>query len=72
MFITSSDCFADRSKAVILLWIVFVINVSCYAVMSVPCSHVFTCSERAGLLALLGVHVFLSLSHMVFRVRYGT
>ena len=45
-----------------------------YSVLSVPCSLVITCWERNDLLVLLCV-VFccvLSLSHMVFRVRYGT
>ena len=47
----------------------------CYAVLSVPCSPVITCGERADLLVLLCA-VFscvLSLSHyMVLRVRYDT
>ena len=46
----------------------------CHTVLSVPCSHVVTCWERADLLALLFV-VFscvLSLSHKEFQVRYGT
>ena len=45
-----------------------------YTVLSVPCSLVITCWERAGLLALLCV-VFscvLSLSHRVFQVRFDT
>ena len=46
--------FNDLSKAMLLLWIIFVINVCgclCYTVLSVPCSKVITCWERAGLLA---------------------
>ena len=51
-----SDFFTDRSMAVLLLWILFVIYVSrlsllyclvCY------CSLVITCLEKADLLALL-------------------
>ena len=38
----------------------------CYAVLSVPCSLVIICWERADLLALLCV-VFLSLYHMFSR-----
>ena len=46
----------------------------CCAVLSVPCSLVVTCWERADLLALLCVVLYcvLSLSHTVFRVRCGT
>ena len=44
-----------RSKAVLLLWILFVISVSCHSVFSVPCSLVVTCWEMADLLALLYV-----------------
>ena len=46
----------------------------CNAVLSVPCSLVVTCLEKADLLALLIV-VFsgdLSLSYMVLWVRCGT
>ena len=45
-----------------------------YVVSSVPCCLVITCLERADFLALLCIVVLcvLSLSHMVFRVRYGT
>ena len=46
----------------------------CYAVLSVPCSLVITCRETTDLLAFLCVRFleFLSFSHMVFQVRYGT
>ena len=46
----------------------------CYAVVSVPCSLVITCWERADLLAHLCFVflVFLSLSNMVSQVRYAT
>ena len=49
--------FSDRSNAVLLLWIIFVIYVP------VPFSLVITCLERAGLMALLCVmfpHVFIT------------
>ena len=55
------NLFTDRSKAVLLLWIRFVINVLrktlClyYTVVSVPCSLVITRWERVDLLALLRV-----------------
>ena len=46
----------------------------CHTVLSVPCSLVVTCWERADLLALLYVMflVFLSLSDIVSWVRCGT
>ena len=48
----------DRSTAVLLLWIVVIsyayVGVCC-AVMSVPCSPVVTCLERAILLAVVFV-----------------
>ena len=45
-----------------------------YTVMSVPCSLVINCLEKADLLALLSVMFpsFLSLSHTVSRVMFGT
>ena len=46
--------FTDRSKAVLLLWIVFVSYASCWCV-SVLCGLVDTCWERAGLLAVVCV-----------------
>ena len=52
MFKPCSEFFADHSKVVLLLWILFVIYVS-YAVVSVYCSLVITCSERDDFLALL-------------------
>ena len=57
-FKPSSRFFTDRSKAVLLLWIVLLVmlHVSvCYAVVSVPCSIVVTCWERADLLAVVFV-----------------
>ena len=57
IFKPSIDFFTDRSKAVLLLWILFVIYVSrlslLYCQLFVPCSLVVTCWERADLLALL-------------------
>ena len=53
--------FTDRSRAVLLLWIIllFILHVDvCCAVVSVPCSLVVTCWERAELLAVVFV-VFL-------------
>ena len=44
----------DRSKGVLLLWIVFVSYALCWGV-SVLCSLVVTCWERAGLLAVVCV-----------------
>ena len=65
-FKPSSEYFTDRSKAVLLLWIVMLHVGVCWAVVSVPCSLVVTCWERADLLAVVYV-VFscvLSLSQM--------
>ena len=62
----SSEYFTDRSKAVLLLWIVFVSYASCgmrCAVVSVPCNLVVTCWERADLLAVECV-VFSSVFHI--------
>ena len=53
MFKPSIIIFTVLSKAVFLLWIVFVLFVCFVAVLSVPCSLVITCWERACLLALL-------------------
>ena len=68
---SSKNSFTDRSKAVLLLWIRFVIYV---AVLSVHCSLVVTCWKRANLLALLCVmfSCVLSLSHLMSMVRCGT
>ena len=59
MFKSFTFSFTDRSKAaVLLLWIflLFMIHVHlCYAILSVPCSLVITCWERAGFLAFLCV-----------------
>ena len=68
----------DRSKAVFLLWIIFIIYVSPLSVLFIylsdPCSLLTACWERADLLALLCVMFpcVLPLSHMVSRVRCGT
>ena len=63
----------DRSKAVLLLWILFGICL-CHTAMSVSCSLMVTHWERADLLALLCVMFpcVLSLSHTVSWVRCGT
>ena len=45
----------DPSRAVLLLWIIFVIYVSCHVLLSVCFSLVVTCWESADLLALLYV-----------------
>ena len=51
---SSRSIFTDRSKAVLLLWIVFVSYACvCCAVVSVPCSVVVTYWERAALLAVV-------------------
>ena len=55
MFKPSSDCLTDRSKAVLLLLIIFVICVSYHTVLSVPCSLVVSCCGLADLLALLSL-----------------
>ena len=56
MITPSSSLLTDHSTAVILLWILFVICVSLYhTVLSVSCSLVVTCWERADLLALFSV-----------------
>ena len=55
--------FTDRSKAVLLLWIVFVSYASfdvCCNVVSVLCSIVVTCWERADLLAIVCVLCFVT------------
>ena len=54
--ITSKSIFTDRSKAVLLLWIVVQVLLHvgvCCAIVSVSCSLVVTCWERADLLAVL-------------------
>ena len=49
--------FADHSKEVLLLWVLFcylsLYVCLCYGVLSVPCNIVNTCWERADLLAFL-------------------
>ena len=48
--------YTDRSKAVLLLWIIFVIFVMCLSCFLVCyCSFGITCWERAGHLAILCV-----------------
>ena len=67
--------FTDRSKAVLLLWTIFVFMFPvCDAFLFVHCSLVFTCWERAGLLAILCLMFYcvLSLSSVVSWVRCGT
>ena len=57
--IEPSSVFADPSKTVLLLRILFFYFMSrfslCYTFLSVPCSLVITCWDMAGLLALLCV-----------------
>ena len=53
--LSTSNVLTDRSKAMLLLWIIFVVCVSCHTVLFVPCSLVVTFQERADLLALLYV-----------------
>ena len=53
---SSKNIFTYRPKVVLLLWILFALNVSvCHTIMSVHCSLVVTCRERACLLAFLYV-----------------
>ena len=71
----SSNFLTDYSKAMLLLWILFVFHVClCHAIFSVSCSLVVVCWERADPLALLCVmfSCVLSLVHMVSWVRCGT
>ena len=70
IFKPSSTFLTDRSNAVLLLWILFVICVSCHTVLYVPCCLVVTYWERADLLYVMFL-VFSSLSHMVYWVRCG-
>ena len=54
LFKTSSNFLANRSKAILLLLIVFFCLVCvCYIVLSVNCSHIVNCWEKTGPLALL-------------------
>ena len=48
MFKSPSDFFSDRSKAALLLWIIFVINVSCFSLL-------YCLFGKADLLTLLYV-----------------
>ena len=71
---SSKSIFTDRSKAVLLLWIFFVIYfLFCNVFLSIHCSLVVTCLKRAGLLAHLYVMFYcvLSLFHVVPWVRCG-
>ena len=62
--------FNDRSKAGLLLWILFVnCAILCYTVLFVPCSRAITCWERADLLTVLCV---MFLVFCQFRVRCDT
>ena len=45
--------FTDRSKAVLLLWIIYVMSCVCHPFASVHCCLVVTWRERADLLALV-------------------
>ena len=54
----NSSIFTDRSKAMLLLWIVLLVMLHvgvCCNVVSVLCSHVVTCWERADLVAVVCV-----------------
>ena len=62
MFKPSDNCLTDRSKAVLLLCILFVFV--CHTFLSVPCNLVVTCWERADLLALL--YMVLSCVFVIF------
>ena len=50
MFKPSCNCFTDRSKTALHLWILsavlYVSCLFCYSVLSVPCSLVITCWEK--------------------------
>ena len=52
---SSKSIFTDRSKAVLLLWIVFGLYAACCNAESVLCSLVVICWERADLLAVVCV-----------------
>ena len=61
----SSNFLTDRSKVVLLLWIIFVLCVSClYTILS--CLFL-VCWERTDLLALL----FVMLYCVLVEIRYG-
>ena len=72
---SSKTNLTDRSKAVLLLWVIFAIDVSCLSCCLVcsllPCDYLlgtaWPLSSR-----LRCFIVFLSLSHVVFWVRCGT
>ena len=72
-----SSIFTDQSKAVLLLWITFVICVSCWLLLYflfIYCKLVITCWERADLLThcVWCFLVFWSLFLMVSQVSCGT
>ena len=56
------------------IFVIYFSHLFYYAVLSIPCSHVITCKEMAGLLALLCVmfNSVLSLSCIASRVRCST
>ena len=71
--------FADHSKAVLLLWILFAIYVSCLFLLCClvcsmqPCDHLLgNCWTLGSLVRNVFLCVFLSLSHMVSPIRCGT
>ena len=76
MFKPSINFLADRSKAVLLLWIFFIVNfvVVCHTVLSVTYSLVVTSCEGVDLSALLYLVFleFVSFSHTVSWVRCVT
>ena len=51
----ASGSHADRSKAMLLLWILFVSCVSCLSLLCCHCSLVVTCWKRDDLFAFLCV-----------------
>ena len=69
MFKPFSNCFTDRSKAVLLLWIIFVIYVSCLSFLCCffcslrPCDHLLV--KSLLLKALLCVMVASILSYFL-------
>ena len=67
MFKSSSDCLTDRSNVLRLLLIIFVICYLSHTVLSVPCSLVVTCWERADLLA----HLYVMFSCVFVTFPYG-
>ena len=76
MFKSPSDIFADRSKEVLLVDTVsylYMFHVClCYAILSVPCSLLITCWQRADLSPLLCVVFSCVFVSFPYGVRFGT